>query len=677
MLVFFTSILFLTLILAFPLYGEQRKSEETQLEEIVVQEKIITKKKTSISISPETFPANVNVLTKDELSNVIITRHEEIFRKIPSLYVENYGQGDIGSALTMRGLGGGGGGKRYVATYIDGVPQNYPIYFGDHIISWLLPEMIDRAEVVKGPFSVFCGDNSIGGCINITTRELSPSSLTISAGSYESFRFIPIFSYDKLKIIPFILGEFQRIGGFRDNSDYERRNFFAKIAIPLDDNNLAIKLGYYEADWNSPGYISKTELESGIVNRKSTLTPDDGGDSNILSFVINYYPKTREQGLYLTAYHSNIKLNRYVAFPIYSTSPIKQQARIFNTKTCGIRAYYNFFINEKISLTPGFEFRYDDGYYQRYPTIKRIKSGVYSQYWDATYKQYALFLQGQLKPLDILKFVGGIRFDRFIYDVSNSTADVNSGRGSSSVISPKIGLVFSPIKNFDIFANWSKSARAPYMNEVSPSSSSQKKNFDIEPANISSWDIGFNAFIFDKVQFTFDYFNTDLKREIAIINNEPVNIGNSERKGVEVETKIFILPELALYGSYSWVDAKVKNPQNPGQDKVIDVPKHIVKFGIEISKEFNRTESFYGELSYYYISGKYYYIGKATIPVKGPDFDRYNLNLKYKAGKLNYFLSTVFIPRKYSSEITWLNGSEIMINPQPRWDFNLGIKYEF
>ncbi|MCX7771355.1 MAG: TonB-dependent receptor [Proteobacteria bacterium] len=673
----FICILLLFLFIALPVFAEQKKTEDTKFEEIIVQEKRIIKEKTAISTTLEVLPATVNVVTGEDLSKQIVHRHEEIFRKTPGLYVENYGQGDIGSALTMRGLGGGGGGKRYVTTYIDGVPQNYPVYFGDHILSWLIPEMIERIEIVKGPFSVLCGDNAVGGCINISTKDFASSSIMLSGGTYGSLRFIPVFGYDKFNLIPFIVGEYYRADGYRDNSDYDRYNFFSKLSLPVGDYNLSFRFNYYNADWNAPGYISKTELEKGIVDRKSTLTPNDGGESRLFSFVINYLPKKKEGGIYLTAFYSDVELDRYVAFPVYKTSPVNQQARIFSTKTSGLKVYYNFSLDEKINLMPGFELRYDDGYYQRYPTINRVKSGNYTQYWDATYKQYALFFQGQVKPFESIKITGGLRFDRFNYDITNYTAPSNSGDGHSSVLSPKLGIVISPLKNFEIFANWSKGARAPYMNEVSPASASQKKNFDLEPAKVSSWDLGFTTLLFDRIQFLFDYYETDLKREIAIINNEPVNIGNSKRDGIEVETKIFIIPELNIYASYSWVDAKVKNPQNPGQDRVIDVPKSIVKLGVEYSKEFNKNERFSGDLSYYYISGKYYYVGTNPSPVKGPVFDRYNLNLNYKTGKMNYFITTVYTPRKNSSEITWLNGGEIMINPQPQWDLTAGIKYEF
>lgn len=668
----------LCLLVTLSLYYSLAYAEkDSQLEEIVVQEKRIVKEKITVSKNLESLPAIVNTITSEEINRTIINRHEEIFRKTPGLYVENYGQGDIGSAITMRGLGGGGGGKRYVTTYVDGVPQNYPIYFGDHLLSWLIPEIIERIDIVKGPFSVLCGDNAIGGCINIITKDTTKPGIISTFGSYGSIRFVPVFGYGESKVIPFIIGEYFKTDGYRANSDYNRYNFFGKLTFPIGINNLSFRLNYYKSDWNAPGYISKTELENGKVNRKSTLTPDDGGDSSVFSFVVNYYPNKSEEGLHAYLYYTDVELNRYVAFPVYSTSPVNQQARIFNTKTAGFKLYYNFLFNEKISLMPGFEFRYDDGYYQRYPTVKRVKSGNYSQYWDATYEQYAFFLQGQIKPFDILKLVAGLRFDKFNYDVENITAKSNSGKGNSSVLSPKLGLVISPIKNLDIFANWSKGARAPYMNEVSPASVSQKKNFDLEPAKIDSWDIGITTLLFDRVQLTVDYYKTNLKREIAVINNEPVNIGNSKRDGIEFDTKVIIFPELSIYGSYSWVDAKVKNPQNPGQDKVIDVPKEIIKLGIEFYRDLNKNERFSADLSYYYISGKYYYIGKSTSPVKGPLFDRYTLNLNYKKSKMNYFFNAMHVPRKYSSEITWLNGNEIMINPQSQWDFTVGLKYEF
>ncbi len=107
----FQTLLCIMFVLCFvlPVFAEEK---EEKLEEIVVEEKRIIKEKSSLSLSAESLPANVNVLTKEDISNLVTPRHEEIFRKIPGLYVENYGQGDIGSALTMRGLGGGGGGKK-------------------------------------------------------------------------------------------------------------------------------------------------------------------------------------------------------------------------------------------------------------------------------------------------------------------------------------------------------------------------------------------------------------------------------------------------------------------------------------------------------------------------------------------------------------------------------------
>lgn len=660
----------------FVLAEEAKLSKTEELEEVVVREKRVFKKKTEISIKFETFPAQVNVITSEELKNQIITRHEEVFRKIPGVYVENYGQGDIGSAITMRGLGGGGGGKRYVTTYIDDVPQNYPIYFGDQIITWLIPEMVERIEVVKGPFSSFCGDNSIGGCFNLITKDLESNKVLVSAGSHETYRGVPIFGYYKNNFHSFLLAEYYNTHGYRDNSDYDRYNFFGKIVFPLREHKVSLRFNYYNADWEAPGYLSLSELKKGVVKRRETLTPDAGGDSELWSLVLRYTPK-KEEGLYFTGYYNNIELNRYVAFPLYKTSSVSYHARVFNTKNFGFRTYYNLLLGNNFSLIPGLEFKYDVGDYMRYPTIRRRKSGNFTQYWDTIYKQYSFWAQVQFKPLEKLKLIGGIRYDRFDYDIKNKVVLVNSGEGDTSILSPKIGLAFLPIQNFEFFANWSKGARAPYMNEVSPHSPSQRKNFNLDPAEVSSWDIGFTTSIFNKLQLTLDYFDTELKREVAIINNEPVNIGHTVRKGIEIETKFLILPKVILWGSYSLVSAKVKNPQVKGQDRVIDVPKNLLKLGLEYTNNFNPKRSLSIDLYYYYISGKYYYPGTSSNPLQGPVYDRYALNLVYRLKKISTFLLVNYVPRKYSSQITWLNGNEIQVNPEPHWNLHLGIKFEF
>jgi len=659
--------------------GESAYSDgNTTMEEMVVRSGAIVEDKAKVSFKAETLSADVQVISKDDMARMNIGSPVDLFRKTPGMRLEDYRQGDIGSAITMRGWSGGGAAGRYVAVYVDGVPQSYITYSGDNLLAWLTPEMIERIEIVKGPFSALYGNVAIGGVINIVTKSSDDtSSISASGGSYGGVRVSPTLSKTSWPLSPFLTGEFFRKDGYRDNSQSQRGNLLTKISTPLFGQTLSLRFNYYESDWNAPGYLTFEDVRNGVVRRQQTLTPDDGGNGRRYSFVATYAPSKSDKGLSITAYFEDVALDRYVAFPVTTTSAVNQQLRSFSTTSVGGRMLYNYAWRDILALTAGAEIGYEDGRYRRLPTAKRQITGNSTQDWDMEVLKAGEFLQAQVKLCDYLKIVGGLRYDTFNYGITNRTATANSGDADMSIFSPKIGLVLTPFKDFNIFANKGTGFRAPLVTELSPSSSSQSRNLFLNPAKVDTWDVGFNALMFEKFYLAFDYYWTSLKREIATVNSEPVNIGNSRRNGYEVEAKYYLTPSLTLFGSYSQVEAKQENPVNPGQDKVIDVPEEIVTGGVEFTRDMGNAGKIAADLYYYYSGGKYYYIGTSTTPLKGPAYDNYNLRLTYTLKPFIWFAGATFAPRDASSDTSWLNGSKIMIAPEAKWDVNSGIKYEF
>lgn len=658
---------------------ENKKEEGVGLEEVAVKAPRLLEEKIKLSIRPETFPTKVEVTTGEELEKIVIFRPEELFRKKPGVHVENYGQGDIGFAITMRGSEGGGGNRRYVAIYVDDVPHNYIVYFSNTVIPWVIPEFVDRIYVIKGPFSPLCGENAIAGCVNIYTKDVLKNSVSLSLGSFGSYRILPTFGYSWSRGSLYLLGEFYRTDGYRENSNYERKNFFSKTNINFGGHNLAFSLGFYEADWNAPGYLPLSELKRGLVNRRTSLVKDqkDGGDSRFLQAVVRLTPRD-ERGLYSTVYINALEINRFVAFPPSVNAPVRQQARILDQMSGGMKTYYSLDFGRSLNLMLGGEFRYEEGDNLRYRTDRRQRVAPTDiMNWHAIYRQFAFFNLVQFKPHERIKLLGGFRYDFYDFDVQNKVRPHNSGGGEVSVFSPKVGVVLSPSKDVDLFANWSKGGRVPYINEVSPHNA--PANFNLKASEISSWDIGFNASLLRRFLVSATYYDTRIEREIGHnIANEPVNIGKTERKGAELETRFLITPTTYAYASYSIVDARVLNPTVPGQTKVIDTPKNIVKIGLDYSRPIDEVKSLSFGLSYYYISGRYYYEDGSARLYKGPVYDRLEAYVNYEhSSRLNLALSATHVPRKFTSQITWLNGTEIMVNPEPQWTFNLSVRYNF
>ncbi|MCW5625613.1 MAG: TonB-dependent receptor plug domain-containing protein, partial [Burkholderiales bacterium] len=228
-----------------------------------------TNPKGSLSVGSEALPTTVTVIDEEEISRTNYRDFTDLLRKVPGMNAFAYGQGDIGSPLRLRGFSANSHGGD-TAVYVDGVPQNLPSASqggsGMSDLSWLTPEMIERIEVIKGPFSALYGDQARGGVINIVTRKDGPSSVSGTMGRYDFGRLNGVLSTQTTRGSFFGVAELFHTGGFRDNSDIDRGNLFAKYTVPLEGGALGLRGNYYRADFNQPGYLSINDLNAGVVH---------------------------------------------------------------------------------------------------------------------------------------------------------------------------------------------------------------------------------------------------------------------------------------------------------------------------------------------------------------------------------------------------------------------------
>jgi len=524
---------------------------------------VITEK-SAISMRAESLPSQVDVVTREDIQRLDVRNYSDLFRKVPGVMSFSYGQGEMGNQIQIRGNYGDHG--KDVGLFIDGVPQNIPSAplggNGMSEISWLAPEMIERIEIIKGPFSAIYGNFAQAGIVNIVTKRSDPSpSIELSGASFGGFRAIPIVSSDFWYPTPFLANEYQTLDGYRDNSFSKRFSTFNKGSMPIGNGHLSLRFNYYTSSWGQPGYIYIDDVRKGIIDRKTAVNSTDGGDQQRWAFVLNYAPADMGAGLYLTAFVDGYSPNFY-----YTGLPSPQRYYTGGRTYHGGRIYYNFVFGEVASLAVGAETRYDKATTQRFNCINREPT-LKQQDYGLGFLNCSWFLQAQVKPAEPLKFVAGLRGDYFDYNVENHIKPANSGRGYPSIISPRLGLVITPVNNVNIFGNKGLGFRSPAATEMSPTSG--QKNFELQPAKTDSWDIGFNATLFGNIYFAADYYQTEMEKEVRTINQQPVNIGNTQRNGYELEARFYASKQINLFASYSWVDASVKNPTYPGQDKVM------------------------------------------------------------------------------------------------------------
>ena len=177
---------------------------------------------TSVSKSTEPLndaPASIYVITHDEIMQSGLTQIPEILRLAPNLEVARINA--FSWAISARGFNVGDNASlsNKLLVLVDGRSVYSPMFGG---VYWdmlgILPENIERIEVISGPGASLWGANAVNGVINIITRPSSQSqggSMTLGAGNFErdvgvqyGGRLSPDLTYN-------VHGEFSNFSSFR------------------------------------------------------------------------------------------------------------------------------------------------------------------------------------------------------------------------------------------------------------------------------------------------------------------------------------------------------------------------------------------------------------------------------------------------------------------------------
>lgn len=185
-------------------------------------------------------PASIYVITHDDIVRSGTLTLPGILRLAPNLQIMRGGPND--TVITARGLSGNERAQNFpnkLLVLIDGRSVYSPLYSG---VYWdmqdVLPEDVERIEVISGPGATLWGSNAVNGVINIITRDAGASQGLYGTGV------IGNKTYD--------LG--MRYGG--QASDTVNYRFFAKrhenfeSASDLDDGSHRTQTGF-RLDWNS------------------------------------------------------------------------------------------------------------------------------------------------------------------------------------------------------------------------------------------------------------------------------------------------------------------------------------------------------------------------------------------------------------------------------------------
>ncbi|TLX54440.1 ligand-gated channel [Stutzerimonas nosocomialis] len=674
------------------LAAEPERVDVTELETIEVvgqrtnAERIEPLARTKVSTAPESLPAAVSTISAEEIGTLNVGRDiSNIYRRVPGVVANNIDQGDTGNGFRMRGFATNGTHGADVAVYVDGVPQNIPSSqggagHGPVFMEWLTPQMIKRVDVIKGPVSALYGDQNRAGSVNIETLDGGDvaSSIGLDIASFDARRADLVLAGEHEGFESLFVADLYKTNGYRKAAETNRDNYFWKLSKVIDDARYSARFSHYASDFKNDGYLNLPALRAGTISRRDTDNLYGFGNANRNTYVINRSPADGEAGLYYTAYYENFRRVRGIANGADTHNYGKDDRDIY-----GGRLAYNFVHEDSAALMVGADVRRDkgDAYRQQYRNFEPTPNFYYD--FDMDLITYGVFAQGQYKPFDSLKLLGGVRYDRFDYDIENLKFRNADTGYHSSVTTPKFGLVWTPITQLELFTNVAQGFRSPAAEYISagsgsalpPSETGGQINGNVRPSKVKSYDVGFTVRPTDRLSNTTEFYY--IQNDSETIQTSPgvyEQVSDTTRKGVETSFNYQATSTVSTYASYGRIiDAVIDNPA-PGTGARLVVPEHTYKAGVQYRDAFMG-----GQLTLnadaYHLGGIPYYVG--TEKKEMPPYTRYDLRATYDYSAYQFSIYSTFQPHRYGSEVAYGTSSGLVIVPQPSTTLGASVRYFF
>ena len=504
-------------------------------------------------------------ITNEKISDYNYQTMSELFRNIGGVDVQTAHDNGRNANFSIRGSSDykPGGYNNRVLVLLDGFQISMP-YSGS--IDWnAMPlDFLDRVEVVKGPVSSLYGQNSMGGIINLVTKNYSDEFYNAKAtvGSYSSRDLNLTMSNITDNISYTALLQHKKGNGHRFNAQYEQNNFYTKIFNKKQDLSVSLianksvngQPGFYIEDRPSLTSYRISNRDSVYLQlfKKQTL---DANNNIVYSFSLNHF---------------------YTNYFDRDDTPAEeiQEQTFYNDTSLNLRAEYQKLINNKSYLIFGSDIILEQSdisiYRNIYDDLKQVTGGF--------------FAQNRIQLNERLLLGLGLRVDYRNVDRGNEFS-----YKSFSDVSPKINLTFKR----DSFSTWnfalSKGFRSPSLSELflqyeSDYGLNTQGNPNLEPEQLYGLDISFDRSNKSNLTYSVSTFYYKYEDMIDFVYGLPViALNRSDISSCGLETNILYQINSNLNLDLGYTYLRVNDINNI--DPVLYRPNHKFVSSIKYKSE--------------------------------------------------------------------------------------------
>ena len=566
----------------------------------------------------KSLPQAVNIVSSDLLQNLGVTDFQNALDFTSGIARQN-NFGGVWDSFAIRGFAGD-----------ENLPGGYLVNgfsAGRGFSGQRDTSNVQSIEILKGPGSALYGRSEPGGTVNIITKKPAfdqEGYIQASLGSFNKKRLEADYTNGITQDLAFrINGAYEDSESFRDTVESKKLSFTPSFFYSISDTTtLAYELEVLsqETPFDRGIFVLETSPDSGVydfdavdietfygepndgpmeidaVGHQLTLQHQINADWDLLaglgyrdSSFKGYSTDVELSGGRQLLYTDGETVSRQRRFRDYDSTDLSARLELSGTvEMAGLTHHvllgadaYDYELDQfqqrwRVNWGSG-DTTYSVNRYN--PVYGQAQPEPNVTLTDQIEKQSSigLYIQDQIDVTEDFKVLLGLRFDDFEKEVI--TADgTSSGKETTSVTSPRLGLVYTVSDLVTTYFSFSEGFR--------PNTGTDASGSSFEPEESKSYEVGVKFNNADEsLQGTVALFKAEKSN---VLSADPVNsgfsaaLGEAESQGIEVDLTAYLNDATTLTLAYAYTDAATSNDITnldwgvdiPAGSRLINIPEH-------------------------------------------------------------------------------------------------------
>lgn len=398
----------------------------------------------------------------EELKQRPFLRTGELLEVVPGMIITQHSGGGKANQYFVRGFNLDHGTD--FAIFVDNMPVNNRTHGhgqGYADINFLIPELVEELEYVKGPYSPQFGDFSTAGAARFRLyRELPEGIASFALGTDNYYRGLVADSVQAGPgVATFALEYHYYDGPWVQPDELQRWNGFFRYVVGDEADYASFTLMGYDSGWDATDQVPQRAIKSGLIDRLGYIDPTVGGDSHRYSASVDFQ-KTGDSGVTKgSVYAGTYQLDLYSNFTLFLDDPVNgDQFNQFDDRWfAGSVVSHEFdgldLLGREADLTVGLQTHHDwiDGVgLHKTSARQRVSTVREDDVYEASLGGYG---DVEIFWNDWIRTQTGLRADLYYFDVDAKSLPANSGSDWDGIVSPKAGIVFGPWNETELYLN--------------------------------------------------------------------------------------------------------------------------------------------------------------------------------------------------------------------------------